>query len=214
MIKLLVVANPFPEMGGNYRAMKSLSEYPLYGIKPYLILPHIDSRSYNVNIISSLIVKGVEIVSNVRFSHRNIVIHRINALLYPIIPRVLLYVDLKNIPSDVDAVLSFHEVFEPLWSAQFIATKMRKPFIAILQLPPLYAHKHRLRALCSALKLYYYVCNKSGVKRVMAQLYRSVLDSIYSYKAKGIFYRYSFVIGISKSVCVEMNLESSSNVIV
>jgi len=60
-LKLLVVANPFPEIGGDYRAMKSLSEYPLYGIKPYLILSHIDSRSYNINIISSLLVKGIEL---------------------------------------------------------------------------------------------------------------------------------------------------------
>jgi len=80
-LKLLVVANPFPRTGGNYRAMKSLSEYPLYGIKPYLVLPHVDSESYNINTISSLLAQGVEIVGNVRFNHRNNVIRRINALL-------------------------------------------------------------------------------------------------------------------------------------
>jgi len=177
MIKLLVVANPFPETGGNYRAMKSLSKYPLYGIKPYLILPHIDSSSYNVGIISSLLVRRVEIVGNVRFNHRNIVIRRINALLIHIIPRILSYVDLKNIPPDIDAVLSFHEVFEPLWIAYSIASRIRKSSIAILQSPPFYASKQRLEALKKAVSLYYrYVYGEDDIERVTARIYLKYLN--------------------------------------
>jgi len=37
-VKLLVIADPFPVTGGNYRARRSLLEYPRRGIEPYLMI--------------------------------------------------------------------------------------------------------------------------------------------------------------------------------
>ncbi|PUA31934.1 MAG: hypothetical protein B7O98_08070 [Zestosphaera tikiterensis] len=213
MLKLLAVANPFPWSGGNYRAMKSLINYPSFGIKPYLLLPSVDYESYDVNFISTLVAKGVDVVGCLGYNPKGVITARIRALLHPLIPKVLTHVNLKDLPSDVNAVLSFHEFWEALWVTQFVASKMGKPSIAVLQLPPFYASKNRLRALRQAIKIYYNsLYGSNNIKGVVTRTYLNALNMLHSRRSAGILKKYSFIIGISKAICVETGLNPSSRV--
>jgi len=214
LMRLLAVANPFVQHGGgSYRARKSLIEYPSHGIEPYLLIPPIDYGSYDVDTISTLVSNGVKVIGCLRHNPNNTVVRGVRNLLHLVIPRILTHVDLGNYPSDINAVLSFHEVWNTLWLTQFIALKMRKPSIAILQLPPFYASKRRLKALHQVTKIYYsYVYNGNYAKKIAAYICRNILDASYRYSIRNVLNRYDLVIGISRSIGVEMGLESSGKV--
>jgi len=62
-LKLLIVACPFLKGGGgNYRALKSLIEYPFYGIDPYLLIPPVDYDTYDSSTLSLLKARNVKVI--------------------------------------------------------------------------------------------------------------------------------------------------------
>jgi len=95
-VKLLVIADPFPVTGGNYRAKRSLLEYPRRGIEPYLVVPPFEYSTYNKRTLLELIVKGIRLAKLVGFARKDFVFRHMREALYPIIPKLFLDVDLKK----------------------------------------------------------------------------------------------------------------------
>jgi len=216
-MKLLAVADPFPASGGGcYRARKSLASYSLYGIKPYLLIPPINQGTYDAGTILELASRGVIVLglTNV-YSFNSRVLNRVRESLLPLLPRVFIHAELEKIPRDVNVVLSFHETLPSLWLASRVSSELEKPSAAVLQLPPYYVSKDRLQAIREAFKLYIdHLYGGNTVRRIIRYAYRGYYDlldnALYKPKFKQILARYSLVVGISRSICVEMGLEDSS----
>ncbi|ADM28669.1 glycosyl transferase group 1 [Ignisphaera aggregans DSM 17230] len=214
-LKLLVVVRPFPkEGGGSYRALKSLIEYPSYGIYPYLLIPPTDYDVYDFSTLSLLKTRDVKIIDFLKYYSKNIVVRRMQTLLHLAIPKIFIGIDLKKYPRNIDAVLSFHETWDALWIAYFIASKTEKTSIAILQLPPFYVSKNRQKTLYLAFKLYYNcIYGKYSIWKFLAQLHHDMSEMLVIRNIMQILHKYSFIIGISRAICVESGLESSGRAI-
>jgi len=217
-VKLLAVANPFVSAGGGpYRAKKSLIEYPRRGIEPYLLVPPVERDFYDEREILELAVKGVKIVGFLGFTSGSLLSRRAREALYPVIPRLLIPVSVRERLMHVDVVVSFDKPLEMMWPAYFLASKLEKPAVAVLQTPAFYASKHRREAIYQAMKLHYSsVYEGSAVRKALSyayRLYRRLLDNLlYAPRYKRLLSEFDLVVGISKAVCVEMGLEESSRV--
>jgi len=218
-MRLLVVANPFPASGGGcYRAAKSLTSYPLHGIEPYLLIPPIYYDTYDADTMLKLISGGVRILGLTGlYNPGNFVLKRIRELFYPLLPKVFIDLDPGSYPSDFHAVLSFHETWDSLWLAYFMSSRIGRPSIAVLQLPPYYASRNRLKTIREARRLNFsYVYGDSVVSNFLIYVYgsyRDILDdAVYTPRFKSLLNGYSLIIGISRSICVEMGLDESSRV--
>jgi len=154
-MKLIAVANPLPGTGGTYRARKSLLNYTKRGIETHLILPIIDKKSYDEEIISELERSGVRVHGALGSTSEKIILEKIRTALFPIIPRAFVHADLGSLPRDADVVVSLHEIYEALWAVRHIASRIEKPSMAFLQLPPFYYSKKRREAISRAFELYY-----------------------------------------------------------
>jgi len=170
-LKLFVAASPFLKGGGgNYRVLKSLIEYPSYGIYPYLLIPPTNYDIYDTSILSLLKAKDVKIIGFLKYYSKNIVVRRIQTLLHLAISKISIGIDLKKYPRNIDAVLSFHETWDALWIAHFIVSKTEKPSIAILQSLPFYVSKHRQKTLYLTVKLYYdCIYGKYNIRKFLVQ---------------------------------------------
>jgi len=205
-MRLLVIANPLPATGGNYRARKSLLEYPRYGIKPYLIVPFSMIQAYRDNdALLELNTKGVEILELLESRTKGIKRHVKNLVQF-ILPQFVFKVSPKVYKFEVDAVLGFHEVWEVLWLSYAIAKKLEKPSVVVLQLPPFY-RKSRLKAVKKAIKLYYDNLY-SGIKKEIISFYRTLLVNLSNYSSRRILDKINLKIGISKAICEETGYES------
>jgi len=204
-MRLLVIANPLPATGGNYRARKSLLEYPRYGIKPYLIVPSSIQTYHDNNALLELSTKGVEILEILESRAKGIKRHVKNLAQF-ILPQFIFKVPSKVYKRDVDAVLGFHEVWEVVWLSYTIAKKLEKPSIVVLQLPPFYK-KSRLKAVKRAIELYYDNLY-SGVRKEIISLYRTLLVDLSNYSSRRILDKIDLKIGISKAICEETDYES------
>jgi len=204
-MNLLVIANPLPATGGNYRARKSLLEYPRYGIKPYLIVPSSIQTYRSSDALLELTAKGVEILEVLENKAKGARRH-IRNLVQFILPQFVFKVSPKVYKYEVDAVLGFHEVWEVLWLSYAVAEKLEKPSIVVLQLPPFYK-KSRLKAIKRAIKLYYDNLY-GGMKKEMINFYRTLLVDLSNYNSKKILDKISLKIGISKAICEETGYES------
>jgi len=214
-IKLLVVADPFPGTGGNYRAKKSLLEYPRRGIEPYLVVPSLEYSALDKRTLLELAANGVRLAEFKGFTRKNFVFRRLREILYPVTPKLFLKVDPKKFEIlNVDTIMSFHETWLSLWLCHHLASELDRPSLAVLQLPVLYS-KQRLRAIYAALRMYFdYAYSGKPAKRSLALLYqgyRRFLDAfIYAPRYGQLLRRFDMVLGISRAICAEMGLEESS----
>jgi len=216
-MKLLVIADPFPGTGGNYRAKKSLLEYPRRGIEPYLVVPPFEYSAFDKRTLIELAASGVGLAEFKGFTRRGFVFRRMRELLYPVTPELFLKVDPKKFGAlDVDAVMTFHETWHSFWLCHHLASELDKPSLAVLQLPVLYS-KRRLGAIYTAMRMYFdYAYSGKPVKRSLALLYqgyRRTLDAlIYMPRYRQLLHKFDMMLGISRAVCAEMGLEESSRV--
>jgi len=216
-LKVLAIADPFPGTGGNYRAKKSLLEYPRRGIEPYLVVPPFEYSTLDKRTLLELNARGAKLVELKGYTRRNFVFRRMRELLYPVAPNLFLKVDPKKFEAlNVDAVMTFHETWHSFWLCHHLASELGKPSLALLQLPVLYS-KPRLRAIYAALRMYFdHAYSGKPVKRSLALLYqgyRWFLDTlIYMPRYRQLLHRFNMVLGISRAICVEMGLEESSRV--
>jgi len=113
--------------------------------------------------------------------------------------------------------MTFHETWHSFWLCHRLASELGKPSLAVLQLPVLYS-KQRLRAIYTALRMYYdYAYIGKPVKRSLALLYqgyKQVLGAfIYMPRYRQLLRRFDMVLGISRAVCAEMVLKSPAECI-
>jgi len=213
-MKLIAVANPLLVGGGGaYRARKSLLNYTKHGFETHLILPIIDRKSYNEEIISELERSGVRFHGSLGSTSETIILEKIRAALFLIIPRAFVHTDLGSLPRDADVVVSLHETYDALWSARYIASRIGKPSMALLQLPLFYSSKKRREAISKAIELYYdFTFGGSMIKKETALFYYRAVEKLNRSASEKALKEMELIVGISRAVCVEMGVEESSRV--
>jgi len=215
---ILAIANPFPRSGGGYyRAKKSLMEYRRHGVRAKLLIPPIERYVPDERTLRELMMNGVDFVGFTRITSGSLLSRRLHEFMDPLAPSLALRVNLKTIPRDIDAVVSFHEEWAPIWLSYYIGLKLEKPSAAILQLPAFYALKHRVNAIRRASKLYFdLVYGVDIVRKITSDIYselRNTIDElVYTRSFRRVLDKLNLIIGISRAVCVEMGLKESSRV--
>jgi len=214
---ILAIANPFPGSGGSYRAKKSLMEYRRHGIRAKLLIPPIERYMRDERTLRELMMNGVDFVGFTRITSGSLLSRRLHEFMDPLAPNLALRVNLKTIPRDIDAVVSFHEEWDHIWLSYYIGLKLEKPSATVLQLPAFYALKHRVSAIRRASKLYFDLVYGAYIARkIVSGIYlelRNTLDElVYTRSFRRILDKLDLIIGISRAVCVEMGLEESSRV--
>jgi len=213
-MKLIAVANPLlVGGGGTYRARKSLLNYTKHGIETHLILPIIDKKSYDEEIISELERSGVRLHGSLGSTSERIFLEKIRTALFPIIPRAFVHADLGSLPRDADVVVSLHETYDALLSTNRIASRIGKPSVAFLQLPLFYSSKKRMEAISRAIELYYdFTFGGSIIKKETALFYHETVEKLNRSAREKALKEMELIVGISRAVCVEMGAEESSRV--
>jgi len=202
---ILVVAAPFPSLsGGCYRALLSIKEYKKRGLNPLLILPWGCTNGLDKNIIS-LKNEGLSLIG---FSTLPQIFPRklpgrrfLTEILMLSRPKNAKIVINENLAAKSKCIISLHEEFDILTTTLFIGEKFSLKKAILLQLPPFYASKSRVKNIDKALNVW---------NKVMGSKYSLVSKLRRFFKKKAwktsedMLKRFDLVWAVSKSIPIEM----------
>lgn len=226
--KILVVSIP-SSSGGGLRALKSLEHYSKI-FKTSLIVPSSEASILNSN--DPLIMDGLKKLAteNVRVvGHayiRETTFDRILSKIFHtdfkgvktlLLPESIRLININKHFLPPDLIMTLHENCETLNIAYKLSEIYDVKSLCLLQLPPFYYSRSRLKKIYFAYNLWFqalFMKNlRNYLKRYAKLSYKMFLDRLSSHKIKDTLKSISTVIAVSKAIPLEMGKEWMDKVI-
>ncbi|MEL9909442.1 MAG: hypothetical protein QXT53_07470 [Ignisphaera sp.] len=211
--RLICVAAPTPQSGGGgLRAFRSLNEYSKY-FETYLFpLFPLKERKY-IDVIKELQSSGVKISGYINPSNPvyKIKLTRKTLYLFPRLLRPRIGV------ADFNGVVSLHEGLEAIFIGNLLGDYFNIPKIALLQLPPFYSSRDRVRNILKAAmrwrKLLAMDSLHEKISRVESIVRFNTYYGLTSTRLRKLLGKYNVIIAVSRSIPLEMGNEWLDKVI-
>lgn len=221
-VKLMSVADiNLMGSGGSLRALRSLCYYTKY-FDVYLTIP-----IYNMNImkIDKMLHKGF--IEGLRYTLNNNIklfwYSMLRGKIYKIIEMTpielrktllqLMWYTVGRSPQIIakdpnimlHIVVAFHETFDALATASILSEKFEVPKIVLLQLPPFYSDKKRIKNIFNAYSLYLkHIFGNKIASYMIALARRKILDIVNNKSCKQLLDKFNGILAISKAIPIEM----------
>lgn len=214
---ILVVATPFPTSGGGLRASRSINEYSKY-FDTHLLLPYGARRRqprlqeflFNSISRSRVTIAGFSILPRV--------IEHLDDALIGRVPRTLMdsvfttTTRLKlSVQNRYRCIVSLHECIDAVYAGYISSKLFDAPAICLLQLPPFYGSRERLRNIMKSLILWRKCTLVSDLVKLLSTIETaaeySVVDKAMEKVYRYILQRYDMVMAVSRSIPYEMGSE-------
>ncbi|MEM2234196.1 MAG: glycosyltransferase [Desulfurococcaceae archaeon] len=215
-INMIVVAMPFPHVGGGgYRALISIREYKKRGINPFLILPWGSNFQLTAQEKLFLLREGLRVYGSAMlprvFSFR-FPLRRSLAELYTsrCLPAVKIEID-RDIASNSHCIMSMHEGVDAITTCLRIGEIFSLKRIILLQLPPFYGDLQRLKNIEEAHYLWL-----EAIKGFRAHALWSIVMEVrrgISRGVKRLLNDFDLILAVSKSIPMEMGREWFNKVV-
>ncbi|MEL9908457.1 MAG: glycosyltransferase family 4 protein [Desulfurococcus sp.] len=205
--RLVCVSMPTPHSGGGgLRALRSLKEYSKY-FETYLFpLFTLRERRY-IDVVKELQSTGVKISGYINPS----------ALLYGIkLTRKILYLFPRLLRPHIGAVnfkgvVALHEGLDAIFIGNILGDYFNIPKIALLQLPPFYSSKDRVRNILRAAMRWRKLIAGNSLHEKISNMESIVRFNTYygltSRRLRRLLGKYDVIITVSKSIPMEMGDE-------
>ena len=210
--------------GGGLRAFRSIMTYAKV-FKTHLFLPYGCVRYFGSpggNMVFSelkrLVAEGVHVAGYSKLNH---FVHdfdrlarvRLFANIMPaVVPKAT--VSFKFIREiRPEATVSLHEVNDCLYVASTLSEVFGCKSLALLQLPPVYGSRERVKRIYDAYMLWWRTLLDGEVKRVMALIRSRFFDTLFNRQSVRLLKRFSKIVAVSKSIPIEMGSEWIERVI-
>lgn len=214
---MLVISAPFPNAGGgSLRALRSIKEYTKY-FDVHLFLPHGAKKLLSTSLehLRNLVRSGIVIGG---FSKLPVVIDSVDSALSGRVPTALTSLIFSFIAkprlfvqNDYGCIISLHEDVDSVYAGYILSNLLSAPALCLLQLPPFYGSKERLRNILKAHILW----RKCMVVTSIAELL-SMVETVAEYEIMNsitkkiygrILRKYDMVLAVSKAIPYEMGSE-------
>lgn len=216
--KLLVVAQPFPFLGGGgLRAMRSLETYP-ERFDVNLLYNSSNPSFVDLEALRLLARRGVNIVGSFYMPGT---LHKLDQALNvsffrelgpKLIPSTLqtrLSVRLLKTPQ---LVMSLHECFEELYIVRRLSDFFEAKSASLLQLPPFYGLRDRREKILEAYTFWYRALFENSLKRYMGLIKRRVIEQLNTSKVRNILREFDLILAVSRAIPFEMGYEWESKI--
>lgn len=211
--KIMVVALPLPSTGGGMRALRSINEYTKhfdvhlflpYGIKRYA---QTFSESLSNFIKSRIIISGFSKPSTmIEYLGDTFIGRVLHNLLNPMFilkakPKLFLRYNYK-------CVISLHETMDSIYAGYILKEIFNIPAVCMLQLPPFYGSRERLRNIMKSHILWRKYTMISDLVKSLSTietiLEYNVTNSVTERIHNHILQRYDIIMAVSRSIPYEM----------
>lgn len=214
-INVIVVAIPFLFVGGGgYRALLSIKEYKKRGINPYIVLPWgfqffpLNMKEKSIHLLREVCdVCGSAIlpkIFNFSFPRKRSLLD----LLVSYFPnKVKIAINVNEYIKKSQCVMSMHEGFDSITTSLAIGEKFSLKKIAMLQLPPFYEDKDRIRNIEEAYRLWLEAVRGGSLVRKAWIKLQKIIDKQVLRSMKLFLNKFDLILAISKSIPMEMGDE-------
>ena len=218
-MKIVAILEVDPRMGGGViRAARSVRGYAESGIYT-VFLRHLD-RSRDTDhgylfrasgLIASMERSGARycgvVENHAEIDNIPILRRTVRNLLTAILPRIRMVWKCGGMAGEIDAAISMHEDPEIMSIALAIARETSSTSIAILQLPPFYGDKERLRNIEHANTIWSRLFGAGKRYRYFRAALRLFDDKIYRIYLERLLKSFDLLIPLSRSIPLEMGVE-------
>jgi glycosyltransferase involved in cell wall biosynthesis len=211
-INMLVVATPLPYTGGGgYRALLSLKEYKKRGINPFLVLPwsfQFKARERIRKDLGFLLKDGVDLSGCAippKFLYHNFPTRRaISNLILSQFPSLIKIAIKGRSSHEFQCVMSMHEGVDAITTALRVGEIFSlEKIMVLLQLPPFYGDKRRIKNLERANHLWLELTKTNPLRRPWMALNRKVSESVIK-NVKRLLGRFDLILAVSRAIPIEM----------
>jgi glycosyltransferase involved in cell wall biosynthesis len=221
-LRLVAVLEVDPRVsGGVLRAARSIRGYAESGIQTLFLRHHTRSRAADhgyifraAGLIAGLERSGARYCGSVenRAEADNIPILRRTArnILASTQPRIRMVWKCNGMDGEIDAAISMHEDPEIMSIALAIAKEASSKSIAILQLPPFYGDRERLRNIERANMIWARMLGVGKRYRYFRAALRLFENKIYRIYLERLLKSFDLLIPLSRSIPLEMGVEWSN----
>jgi len=202
--QVIVLTNPLCTSGGCLHALRTLKAYSeAFNVHAYLISTIIQNTDFLhvQKILTELINANINVAGYYARFHE-LSFSRTLRLQY-VLPSFIAIRNLKfKLFSHIEfsVAISLHENVEVLLAVFALAKTFEAKTMAILQLPPFYGSKKRLRNILKAISLWYHVtCGELEKCNVKTRFYkRKPKYEILARKAKDLLRKFDKIVAVSK----------------
>jgi glycosyltransferase involved in cell wall biosynthesis len=214
----MVVSAPVSLSGGGLRAFRSIIAYAK-AFNTHLFLPYSCVRYFKPsgsNIVFSelkrLVAEGVHVAG---YSKLNGFVHDFDRLAgVRLFKKIMPAVAPKTAMSfkfirevRPEAVVSLHETNDCLYIASMLSEASGCRSLALLQLPPVYGSRERVKRIYDAYMLWWRTLLDDDLKKIMALLRSKFFDALCNSQSMRLLKRFSKIAAVSKSIPIEMGSE-------
>ncbi|MEL9940916.1 MAG: hypothetical protein QW348_08550 [Ignisphaera sp.] len=216
---IICVSNPLPYTGGGLRALRSLKEYSKH-FNTHLFFSHPLSKSRKEvgkevrEVVKELMNSNIKVVGYIE--HPNFIrkirfFGEVTQLLFPATLR--LHIGVGNF----EAVVALHETFDAIYIGNAIGDLLEIPKIGLLQLPPFYSSKKRLRNILKASVLWRHLLTDNTLIEKAFELEAiaefTTIHKLSHMKFAKLLKRYNTLLAVSKAIPHEMGDEWTNKVV-
>lgn len=206
-MKTLEIANlSLREGGGAYRAWGVIKHRRETGVKCHSLLFGFDERTKD----AFRVCPSVGFARPIRILLSGVIPSSLRELVFASAPPKITFEKsmLKNI-FEVDIVICHHETADALNFSLDVSEELNVKKAAILQLPPFYAEKSRLKMILGSYVLFRRLTSASmGINDLIHYAYQTAVKrafgSIVSRRVKKMLRKFDLLIAVSKSIPIEM----------
>jgi glycosyltransferase involved in cell wall biosynthesis len=217
-LNLLVVAHPSHLTGGGIRALRSLREYSKH-FNTFLFIPwgswgNKKTLQKSLDHLNELKRSGIKIVGfsslpSMILKSQEVFKTRMFIELFPYIFPGSQRIEVAE--GKYDAVMVLNEPWDSVYSGKILAESFNIPSAVLLQLPPFYGSRDRFSNIMKSRLMWRELISNKTVEKILYEgeaLFKSSLEErLAKIRYKKALRKYDIVLGVSKSIAVEMGGE-------
>jgi len=213
-VNMIVVATPLPYAGGGgYRALLSIKEYKKRGISTFLVLPwsfQFKTRERIKKDTGFLIKEGINIYGYAvppGFLYPNFPTKRtISSFILSQRPSLIKIAISRRSPHKFHCVMSMHEGVDAITTALRVGEIFSLKKIILLQLPPFYGDKRRIKILERVNQLWLELTKTNPLRRPWMVLKRKISESVMK-DTRRLLCGFDLILAVSRAIPIEMGEE-------